>query len=170
MDAGPADRIYAVTGDYADIARNHCAATMMTNLMLVHYGEDPGCRDRRALFRDIHRFIGNGPVLHIAGRANRYLRENRIPMTCAQRNRHLTERDPGRLITAAQEELHAGRPCGLLVAASPLQWHWVLAIAAERDTAGATSFRIADGWHAGRVLSYIPDRGARLLGIAIFRQ
>lgn len=167
-DAGPADRIYVVTGDHADIARNHCAATMLANMMLRCYGKEAVCRDRRELFMGIHRVIGNGPVLWLERRANRYLESQRIPGTCRQINRHLTEMQPDRLVQVALRELGAGRPCGLMVAGSLLDWHWVLALDAGLEPGGTVIFCIADGWHARRVFHYMPDHGSRLLAIATF--
>lgn len=166
VDAGPAGQVFAVTSDYADIARNHCAATMMTNLMLQRYGRAPMCGDRRALFQRIHHFLGNGPVLRIVGKANRYLAQEGISSRCRQWNRHLLEASPERLLRVARYELLAGRPCALLVAAAPFRWHWVLAISMQEERDGAMSLLIADGWHARRIYQYIPDHGSRLMAVA----
>lgn len=169
VDAGPAGRIYAVTSDYDDIARNHCAATMMVNLMLERCGEEQVCRDLRELFWSIHGFIGNGPVLYLARRANRYLVSEGISLICRQTSRRITERYPRRLLDLAHREVTAGRPCALLVAASPLNWHWVLAIGMESNRAGMVRLHIVDGWHARRLYTYVPDQGSRLLAVATFR-
>lgn len=167
IDAGPADRVFVVTGDNADIARNHCAATMLANLMLCRYGEGAVCRNRRELFRGIHRIIGNGPILRLDRRANRYLAGQGVPLVCRQINRRVAEA-PDRLVQLVQRELDAGRPCGLMVAESLWNWHWVLVLGAKLDPSGAVCFCIADGWHARRVFHYMPDHGSRLLAIATF--
>lgn len=170
VDAGPSAQTFAVTGDYADIARNHCAATMLTNVMLQHDGAGAAGPPWRSLFCGVHAAIGNGPVLWIPRRANRYLAANRVPVVCRQVNRHLCETRPDRLAAILYEEIAAGRVCGLMVAASALQWHWVLAVSAERNADGTRSFLIADGWHARRMYRYVPDQGSRLMAIATFRR
>lgn len=168
VDVGPADHVYAVTSDYEDLARNHCAVTMLVNAVISCLGAEPVCQDRRALFVAIHRFVGNGPVLRLQNRANRYFQSAGLPIRCRQVNRRITERRPDRLTDLVQRELAAGRPCALMVAASPLDWHWVLALAAKQDRAGSVLFCIADGWHARRVYWYTPDAGSRLMAIAAF--
>lgn len=170
IDGGSSDRVYAVTSDYDDIARNHCAATMMVNLMLRCYAQDPMCRDRRELFLGIHRIVGNGPILFLPRRANRYLASRGVPMACGQVCRRLTETRPDRLSDLAQRELAAGNACALLVAESLLNWHWVLAVSVKIRPSGTAAFCIVDGWHARRVFYYIPDQGSRLLAIAVFHE
>lgn len=165
-DAGPSDMCYAVTSDYADIARNHCAATMLTNIVLLTGSREQLCQDRRLLFRAIHRFVGNGPVLRLQNKANRYFRDANIPLRCQQVNRGLLAFSPERLAAIAAAEARAGRPCALLVAASPLHWHWVTVVGVSEEMSGCSPLIIADGWHARNVYSYVPDRGARLLAVA----
>lgn len=170
IDAGPADQTYVVTADCADLARNHCAATMLTNWVINCCGDDSAEYDRRALFQAVHAFVGNGPILWLERRANRYLRSRHIPYVCTQIGRHLVEPRPDRLVQIVVRELDAGRPCGLMVAESLISWHWVLAVSAEQGPDGDVAIRIIDGWHARRIFRYIPDQGSRLLGIAIFQR
>lgn len=159
-NARPAGRVFAVTGDYAAIARNHCAATMLTNAVAMLCPES-----LHRSFAEIHRVIGNGPVLRLARPANRYLQQAGVPYICEQYDRHLTEGSPERLAGIAREELLAGRPAALLVAASSLRWHWVLALPGEES---GEALLISDSWHARQVFQYVPDRGSRLMGVCVF--
>lgn len=164
-----AERRYAVTSDYDDIARNHCAATMLTNLVIACGDGVSTGPDYRSLFCEIHKAVGNGPVLDISRRANRYFRARGLPYTCRQTNRHLMETRSDCLVMAARDALRTGYPCALLVAASPLRWHWVLALSMGVASDGTTRFHIVDGWHSRQIYQYIPDRGSRLLAVAAFR-
>lgn len=174
-DARPSGRVFAVTGDYASDARNHCAATMLTNLVIMLRAADPqlhnqaavgSCnKDMQQTFRNIHAIVGNGPVLHLQNKANRYLRSAGLPYSCEQIDRHLTETSPDRLVQIAQDHMRTGAPVALLVAASPLRWHWVLALP---DYGNDHAFMIHDSWHARQVYHYIPDRGSRLMAICVF--
>lgn len=146
-------------------ARNHCAATMLTNAVMLLCPENPRCQDAREIFTEVHAVVGNGPVLRLEHKANRYLREAALPFQCEQIDRHLTEASPDRLVRIAQESLCASSPVALLVAASPLRWHWVLALPEGQSGGGLL---ISDTWHARQAYRYIPDRGSRLMAVCVF--
>lgn len=173
VDAVPAARRYAITGDYMTIARNHCAATMLTNAVMLLAPTYPKVHDPQALFREIHDFIGNGPVLRLQNKTNRYLMTARLPYTCRQVNRGILESSPARLVSLAHQDLAAGRPAALLVAASPLRWHWVLALPEAptqqaHSLRSADAFTIIDNWHPNCLYHYVPDQGAHLMAICLF--
>ena len=58
---------FAVTSDYAEIAKDHCAPVCLTNLMLVlsrkGHPELLAGGNLNETFRRIHAMTGNGPVM-----------------------------------------------------------------------------------------------------------
>lgn len=181
---------FAVTSDYTAIARNHCAATMLTNAVRLLQPAESLTQDVKALFIAIHQIVGNGPVLHLQRRANRYFDSAHLPIRCEQINRRCIESRPDRLTSLAWSDLADGHPVALLVAASLFRWHWVLALpatslepyrqfvsisAASHQTSGHDTvsgangtFLIADSWHAQRIYYYTADQGSRLMAICRF--
>lgn len=168
VDAGAAEDTFAVTSDYADIARNHCAATMLTNALMRCCPAYAGSRGARQVFREIHRIVGNGPVLWLSPRANRYLRRAGLPISCVQVNRRPGRGGCAALLAVMRAALADGRPCAALVAASILHWHWILVLSIEYDHAGDASLLISDGWTPHRVFRYVPDRGSLLMAAVRF--
>ena len=75
-----ADRV-AITGDYFEIADNHCAAicTMNTMLLMRQHGKGDIRRHRFGndfleIFKDIHKIVGNGPIIFYKPKFNRYFK------------------------------------------------------------------------------------------------
>lgn len=181
---------FAVTGDFSGIAKNHCCAVTVTNLVLQGFA-GPGWKARyhntEELFRDVHRIVGNGPVFSMK-KANRFLRENRLDGQFLKISKD-----------ALAPALSAGRPAALLVAASLFDWHWVLAVGIvpdpqavspgprHADQAGtvpssaaqntqprrirgtavssAFSLRIINNWDRNEWKQYVPGQGAKLLAV-----
>jgi hypothetical protein len=151
---------YAVTGDYADRARNHCACVCCVNLVLFFRaleerkspapagrvtGEEREARKRaKALFRDalferIHERLGNGPVFFIRKEALRLLEENGFRAEALR----IRPSDREGMIRA----LDQGIPLALLLRISPFNWHWVLAVGWRIQEDGAFLLEVADSWN-----------------------
>lgn len=164
-DAGRSGQHYSVTSDFTDQARNHCAATMLLNLLEICCPERLHNLHLSAVFREVHFYIGNGPILYIARRANRLFRNTQVPLVCRQYTRRPWEVRPDRLVQIGREAIANGNALGCLVMAGPLHMHWILA-APDQDADG--SVLIIDNWHADRLYHYVPDKGSKLLAVAVF--
>lgn len=180
---------FAVTGDFSSIAKNHCCAVTVTNLILQGFA-GPGWKmryhNRAELFRSVHHFVGNGPVFTMK-KANRFLRETGLNGQFVKIPK-----------AALAQTLSAGRPAALLVAASLFDWHWVLATGllspqAEADVSPSSGqtpagfpyhsvppasgkgnlsgqpVRIINNWDRNEWKRYIPGHGAKLLAVWEFR-
>lgn len=150
---------YAVTGDYADRARNHCACICSENLVLyfrsLEEGRSPSpvrmtrqereaAKLSKALYRDalferIHSALGNGPVFSIKKEALRLLEENGIRAEAFR----IRPRDREGIIQA----LDGGIPLALLLRISPFNWHWVLAVGWRLCKDGTFYLEVADSWN-----------------------
>lgn len=134
---------WAVTSEFSQIARDHCAAVCATDLALWYAAHGPACaslsRDgsKEETFRAVHALVGNGPVPAIARHVRRYSSRQGCPLC------HSSIRGP----SALQQAIGRGHPCALLLTAAPLDWHWVLAVGWRRYPDGTFYIRVMDGWH-----------------------
>lgn len=167
---------YAVTGDYADRARNHCACVCSENLVLYFRAQEEKrnsspvrmtreeretLKRSRALFRDalferIHSDLGNGPVFSIKRAALRLLSENGILAEAFR----IRPSDREGIIKA----LDRGIPLALLLRISPFNWHWVLAVGWRIQKDGAFFLEVADSWNP-RSDRYLEMKGGFFPGI-----
>lgn len=167
---------YAVTGDYADRARNHCACICSENLVLYfRSGEEKSgpvpvrmtreereaLKRSRVLFRDalferIHSDLGNGPVFSIRKAALRLLDENGIRARAVK----ISPSDREGMISA----LDQGVPLALLLRISPFNWHWVLAVGWRLYKDGRFFLEVADSWNP-RSDRYLEMKGSFFPGI-----
>ncbi len=155
---GALDREWTVTGDYSRVARNHCAAVLITNL--VHYYVDRETKERirqksgsGRLFYDVHEKVGNGPVLRIFSRAKRYVG----PM--GYQIDHRKVKDKESFLSAVRR----GRPCVMLLMAEALEWHWVLVVGVREYEDGSWYLRLADGWHRKADIFWKWNEGSRFI-------
>ncbi len=160
------DMRYAVTGDFMDIAKNHCCATMATNVLTYYHIP---AANTRVQFERAHRFIGNGPVFRPKRALDRLFAAHHIPLTCNQ----LWRTSPAaggieplhRLLT---HEIECGRPCGILLSADLFAWHWVLCMGYDRTPGGTPRYFISDSWHSDRLWIYEPDHPSRFHAVLTF--
>lgn len=143
----------AITGDYFDIADNHCAAicTMNTTLILRRYrfGDIDRCRlgnDRRKFFKSIHNIFGNGPVILFKPKFNKFFKNLKSGIRVVA-------------ITSLEEfenSIKKKVPVPMLVNAGITHWHWVLVIGIRKYENGEVYFNILDGWNkrADRYVKY----------------
>lgn len=135
-------RRFAVTGDYREPARNHCAAVCLANVILcLKAGRTVRQEERDRIFRRTYALLGNGPL---------FTREFRKGAGNALYEAGLTGcrlrpcGSPG----AVRSCLEQGSPCAVLVMIAPLDWHWVLAVGCREYEDGSFYLRICDGWNA----------------------
>ncbi len=131
---------FTVTGEYNDIAKNHCAAVCLTNLAAALSAvtgrqilENGSAQDT---FRVFHSMVGNGPVASISGAWSRYGKARELWL----RSR------PVRNFEDVQRAIGMGHPCGLLLTDGVLQWHWVT-VTGWAEGEGRYALRIHDGWN-----------------------
>lgn len=150
---------WAVTGDFARMAKNHCAAVAVMNLAL-YFAENGRPELKKATYKDtfaaVHHIIGNGPVFGITRGAEKYFRG----CGCALRAR------PFSGIDGLRAAVSGGHPCALLLADGLFQWHWVLAVGYREYAAGETYLRLVTGWHRRADRFYKPDSGSVVLSAA----
>jgi|GEM_PF-702908 len=201
---------WAVTGDFADMANNHCCATLLTNysvfLDACHQNQIATrylrVADYKEIFAGVHHFVGNGPVLRIDPKANAWFDSANINARCrvmhglrralpAQVNPDAlydryhastdlpymeTEEDPLNSPSSSRAErayiricsaLTGGNPCALLVAAGPLNWHWIMAVGFVEYKDGGHQLLIVDNWTRRGFHLYYPDDGCRLLSCSV---
>lgn len=166
------DEVWSVTGDFMSEARNHCAATAVTNFVRLKSRALPlrssgRLNNTRHIFTSAHEIIGNGPVFRLGTRADRYFRENGIPFYCDVVPKKLVR--SGDWFSIIQKETDRGNCCGLLVCAGLFAWHWVLCMGYEQLSDGTNVLLIADNWNRRGVRAYIPGPVCRLKGITVFR-
>ncbi len=123
------DNSWLCCGDFSDVAKNHCHAVCVCNLIHFLF---PECV---ISFEEVHNIIGNGPVFTLR-KLKKLCRHSSLSIRC---NKLYTEED-------VKTSLSSGEPCIILVANHLCDWHWILAVGfAESDE--ETLLRIVDGWH-----------------------
>ena len=159
------DTAWAATSDFDDLASNHCAATTITNYALWYLREYRGRKDAtgavtdytRKVFSDVHRHIPNGPVLLLKNKAARYFRAASLPVSVLS----IKEEN-------IREELEAGNPVAIMVAASVMQWHWILVVGYLTGEDSLVTYLIEDNWHRKGMYTYTPGIGSKLLDVLAF--
>lgn len=154
---------WAVTSDFSGLATNHCGAVAVTNLALYFAGS--GCRnlaggdlcggekgrDRSSLFCAVHKIVGNGPKITIAGGAKRYFADKGYRL-CTKKVKNFA---------ALKAAVNQGHPCAVLLMADWMEWHWALAVGWREYAAGGQYIRLMDGWNRDTDCFYRPGKGAR---------
>lgn len=137
----------AVTGDYFDIADNHCAAICCMNIMqlLRQHGKGDVRRHRfgndfRQIFNDIHKFIGNGPIVFFKPKFNRFFKSkgSRVRLMPISR------------LCEIEAAVRDKTPVALLVNAGITKWHWILVVGIRKYMNGDIYLNILDGWNKRR--------------------
>lgn len=151
----------AVTGDFADLAVNHCCAAMVTNylLYLISLGKYPASSPRD-LFVRVHRFVRNGPILSIRRNVPRAFAAMQVPAGVRKLPIHFStpaSRKEQVLISCLQNEKC---PAALLVAAGPLSFHWILAVGTV-EYQNQRYLLVVTGWHRAPQRWRI-DQGCRI--------
>ena len=162
---------FATTGDYAEIAKNHCGAVCASNVLLwlgyrapslIKKNADPSFL-RNRVFSTMYRIIGNGPVFTLHGSIKKGARDLGFMI--------MSERSSSR--PDIIRSIDNGKPVALMLANGVFDWHWVLCVGYRRYPVafgGKTYLRLANSWRPDADVFYVPGEGARILsGRAFYR-
>ena len=169
---------FATTGDYSQIAKNHCGAVCASNVLLCLGGgtdlhrapasakgtlsaEDLPEQSEQSLLRNrvfsiMHRLMGNGPVFTLNGSIKKGARDLGFLI--------LSERASSR--PDIIRSIDNGKPVALMLANGIFDWHWVLCVGYRRYPlayGGKTYLRLANSWSPEADVFYVPGEGARIL-------
>lgn len=128
---------YATTGEFSHLAKNHCAAIMLMNICL-YYGY--GTNSRSQLFVNIHKVVGNGPVIFIEKKARRAFRNISASIDIKR------IKGPSKM----KEALDNKYPLGILITDKRLHMHWIMAVGYSIYQ-GQLYLHIIDGWNRDRI-------------------
>ncbi|MBR5179303.1 MAG: hypothetical protein IKW90_10960 [Lachnospiraceae bacterium] len=138
-----ADRV-AITGDYFEIADNHCAAicTMNTMLLMRQHGKGDIRRHRFGndfleIFKDIHKIVGNGPIIFYKPKFNRYFKSKGSKVHAVPISR----------FEDIENAIREKTPVPMMVNAGISHWHWILVIGIRKYMDGSIYLNILDGWN-----------------------
>ena len=132
---------WAVTLDYRNMARNHCAAVFVTNLAL--YFAELGYKELiinnsiSDTFKEIHEIVGDGPVPLLAVKAKVYFARRGYDLGY-ERVRSLKD---------LKRSIASNHPLGLLLTDGIVHWHWVMVLGWRKYPSHGKYLRIADGWN-----------------------
>jgi len=141
---------FATTAEFSAAARNHCCAVMVLNLLLLRFPAYCAGFSRSELFSHVHSFVGNGPVLTLRY-ANHFLRSAGLPGS-------FTWISPVSFVPQKSSGYYA-----LLLAASPFDWHWVLAVLPADSRTDDLS--VLTGWDSSRLYLWKPSHRSHLLSV-----
>ncbi|MGF7060657.1 hypothetical protein [Brassicibacter mesophilus] len=133
---------WAIMDEFDDIANNHCGATAVTNLALyfAKRGETnlKINNSRLDTFKAVHKIVGNGPVMMIAGNAKEYFKDRGCTLSYSSVSN----------FSGIKSAIKNDRPCGILLADGLFSWHWILSVGwREYSSSGGSYMRIMDGWY-----------------------
>ena len=134
----------AVTGDYMDIAKHHCACICAMNTLLV-MNKNGTCgmdrislnADRRLLFKEIHKTVKNGPVVFFKPKINKILKGLGLDIKFS----------PVKTLEGMEKSVKEKKPVAMLLNAGITQWHWILVIGVRKYMDGSIYLNILDGWN-----------------------
>ena len=133
------------------LARNHCGATAAANVFLylcsIHH-RFPKDGDRMAFFKDVHRYVGDGPLLSISGQMAAYALMHRIPLQFY----------PVFGFRGIQQAISKGRIVSVQLMYSPNVGHWTLCTGWRVDQDGTRYLRLVSGWKGDADTFYCLDR------------
>lgn len=138
-------------------ARNHCGSVAAANAASCIL--DPGASGGPELLRRSYSLIGNGPIIRVAARTRKLLREYGVRAESQALRRQYQ----------VQVSLMKGYPVILMTGTAPFHLHWVVVVGERIYNSGSTYFCIADGWHSDLRFLACEDSVTPLLAYAISR-
>lgn len=113
---------WAEMSSFNDIAKNHCGATLITNLCIFYdsQGYEGLLIDGsiRKTFEHIHGIIGNGPVIATARTAKRYFSKKGYDLIYKSIYN----------FNQIKDAIDKNMPVAMLLAEKIFEWHWVLGV------------------------------------------
>jgi len=137
---------WQVTSNFKNIAKNHCAAVAVTNLAMYFYKcgyynlmVDTRRKGRSAYetFVEVHKIVGNGPVVTVAEKAKKYFKSRGYSLKSSSVFS----------IGAVKKAIDKNRPVVTLIANGLFSWHQIICIGYRMYTGGAFYMRVIDGWN-----------------------
>ncbi len=145
---------FTVTGDFIDLAKNHCGAVFTTNLFIFLGGlKSLSAEGLLDIFKKVHKIIGNGPVLFLSRKSRRLFYENEISL-------HYTRI---KSTSEVKDIIQQNLPSGMLLMKSLFNWHWVMIVGYRAYENGDFYYKIMDGWTRDRERYYRPDSGSKCI-------
>lgn len=148
---------WATTGEFSDIAKNHCGAVAVTNLALyfahIGYSNLEVENSVRKTFASVQVYVPNGPVMTIADKAKKYFNWRGYTLNYST----IYNFDD------IMEAINAERPCGILLENSLADWHWVIGVGYRQYYSGSNYIRIINGWNDSDKYYYMPHNGSTLM-------
>ncbi len=139
------------TGETSALAKNHCGAVAASNVFLYLLsinGRNPQGDDRVSLFKNVHRFVGNGPLLTISGQMEAYALIHRIPLLSY----------PVFGFRGIQNAISQGRIVSVQLMYSPNVGHWTICTGWRVYPDGSRYLRLVNSWKADADTFYCVDR------------
>jgi len=127
---------WITTSDTSHLADNHCGATVSTNIAL--YYATRGYRNLKInnseinTFKAVHKIIGNGPVMMIAGGTKQYFQDRGYSLSSSSVDNFF-----GIKSAADNNQIQ-----GILLANGIVSWHWILALGYRQYNSGGNYMRI----------------------------
>lgn|GEM_PF-1121436 len=132
---------WAIMDEFNSIANNHCGATAVTNLAL--YFAQRGYSNlkintRLETFKAVHKIVGNGPTMMIAGSTKAYFKDRGYTLNYSSVSD----------FSGIKSAVENNRPSGVLLADGLFSWHWILAVGyREYYNDGNYYMQVMDGWY-----------------------
>lgn len=152
------------TQETAALAKNHCGAVAAANVflyLLSCHGRNEEVQNRPAFFKQVHRFVGNGPLLSISGQMEVFALMSRIPLGCY----------PVFGFRGIQQAINKGAIVSVQLMYSPRVGHWTLCTGWRIDQDGKRYLRLVSGWNPDAETFYCLDRnnGCHLVTATAYR-
>lgn len=136
---------WAATKDYKHMAKNHCGAVFVTNLVLyfasIGYSNLIVDKSKDNTFAAVHRIVGNGPVITVARKAKEYFYERGYTL---EYSRVVSLED-------IKEAISDNQPLGVLLTNGIFSWHWIMVVGWRQYKSIGDSeenyLRIVDSWN-----------------------
>lgn len=131
---------WITTGDTEKFANNHCGATAVTN-MAIYYnslGFDNLVVNENKVetFREIHKIIGNGPVISISLGAKKYFKTKGYDLL---KSYSISFKE-------IKKSIDENQILGVLLFNGILNWHWVIAVGYREYENGEKYLQVVNGW------------------------
>lgn len=140
---------FVTTSDFNHCAKNHCAATLLTNLCIfyAHKGYKQLIdKDINNTFKEIHDLVGDGPVMILSKKARKYFYLHNYNLVINKLNS----------LEDIKKSIDDGIPCALLLENALFNWHWVLVVGYKDNY-----LEIIDNWNRS-TRYYLINNGSRL--------
>ncbi len=145
---------WVTTGEFSDIANNHCGATAATNIALYYakrgYSNLKKNNSNYDTFVAVHNIIGDGPVMMIAGDTKEYFSDRGYNL------KHSSVYTFSGIKSAVKDD----NIIGILLANGIVDWHWILGVGYREYTTGDKYIRIVNGWDDTSYKFYKPHSGS----------